>query len=177
MRHRRRGHNQQQLTENLNNISNFLQANQLTVNQAKTQVLETMLPQKRCKIQGNNPILAVLDENKEVKMIKAEDSIRLLGMKPGEKPHLGSPPQLWGETITEHHPSEVRGPEPAEKGTAKVLQVDPSQWPSDLQTAVHGTCLGQSASQEYQENTNNPKCRSKVRNWTEKKHFDSQTND
>ena len=79
-----------------------MESNQLTVNQSKTQILETMVPQKRAKLTGNPPIIAVLDNNNKVQIIEAEDNIRILGMNlgynlnwnahliSGEKPLLSS---------------------------------------------------------------------------------------
>ena len=94
VRHKKRNSNQQQLAKNLNDISNFLQSNQLIVNQDKTQILETMLPQKMCKIEGNASILAVLDNKNTVKILEAEQHIRWLGMNIGGNlnwtPHLTS---------------------------------------------------------------------------------------
>ena len=55
-------------------------SNKLTVNQGKTQVLESMVPQKRCKLKDNPPMLAVLDETNSVKNIQNESHIRLLGI-------------------------------------------------------------------------------------------------
>ena len=97
-----REQNQQLLASNLNKISNFLESNQLTVNQSKTQILETMVPQKRSKLTGNPPIIAVLDNKNRVQIIEAENNIRILGMnignnlnwnahlKSGDKPLLSS---------------------------------------------------------------------------------------
>ena len=75
-----RDSNQQKLCNNLQLIANYLEANQLTVNQGKTQILETMVHQKHTKLSGNPPILAVLDNKKKVKIIKSEPHIKLLGM-------------------------------------------------------------------------------------------------
>ena len=72
--------NQQHLAESLSNIATFLESNRLTVNQAKTQLMETMVPQKRTRLPPNPPILAVLDENGDVKILQSEESIRLLGI-------------------------------------------------------------------------------------------------
>ena len=80
IRHKKRPANQQQLVENLQHIADFLQSNKLTVNQDKTQIVETMVPQKRGKIIGNKPLLAVLDAKKNIKIIEAEPNIKLLGI-------------------------------------------------------------------------------------------------
>ena len=56
--------NQQQLANNLQKITIFLQSNNLTVNQSKTKIMETIVPQKRCKLSGNEPMLAVLNVKK-----------------------------------------------------------------------------------------------------------------
>ena len=92
IRHATRQHNQQQLAINLQQIANHLQANQLTVNQSKTQIMETMVPQKKCKISGNPPLLAVLDEKKNVQILQTVSHIKLLGMNLGDNlnwtPHL-----------------------------------------------------------------------------------------
>ena len=45
--HKNREHSQQLIANNLKMVSNFLESNQLTVNQAKTQIIETMVPQKK----------------------------------------------------------------------------------------------------------------------------------
>ena len=82
-RHKKREHNQQNMANNLTSIAEYLESNRLTVNQAKTQILETMVYQKKCKIAGNPPMLAVLDEKKNVKILEANNYIRLLGVNLG----------------------------------------------------------------------------------------------
>ena len=42
-----------------------------------------MVPQKRAKITGNPPIIAVLDNKNKLKIIEAENSIRILGLNIG----------------------------------------------------------------------------------------------
>ena len=92
IRHKDRNHNQQQLATNLQSIANFLQSNNLSVNQSKTQVLETMVHQRRCRTQGNPPMLAVLNENNQLKIIQNEKYIKLLGLNLSQNlnwtPHL-----------------------------------------------------------------------------------------
>ena len=78
-RHKRED-NQQHLAESLNDIATFLESNRLTVNQSKTQLIETKVPQKRTRLPPNPPILAFLDEKGEVKIIQCESHIRLLGI-------------------------------------------------------------------------------------------------
>ena len=90
--HKSRDQNQQQIAENLHKIATYLQSNRLTINQDKTQILEVMLPQKRSKIAGDPPLLAVLNNKNEVKILEAESSIRLLGMNLGNS--LNWTPQL-----------------------------------------------------------------------------------
>ena len=53
IRSRTRDTNQQNLSNNLQAIANYLESNQLSVNQGKMQLMESMVHQKRTRLLGN----------------------------------------------------------------------------------------------------------------------------
>ena len=74
-----RNRNQENLTRNLNELSKHLKDNQLSINQTKTQILETMISQKKTKTPGQPPTLLTLDELGNQKIVKDSPSLRILG--------------------------------------------------------------------------------------------------
>ena len=71
--------NQQELTENLKIIKHFLNVNNLTMNESKTTVVESMVPQKRGKIGGQKPYLDTVGLDGRMKRITAGNYTRILG--------------------------------------------------------------------------------------------------
>ena len=92
--------NQQKIENNLKRIKEFLNDNKLSLNMPKTKLIEIMIKQKRTRIQGNPPSVTTLDQDRQVKIIKADKSLRILGcnlqdnlswqahLSTGEKPLL-----------------------------------------------------------------------------------------
>ena len=64
--------NQQRIEEILDRLSNFLNANRLTVNKSKTLLQELMLRQKRCKTKGDTPHLDILTDKGDYKRINVK---------------------------------------------------------------------------------------------------------
>ena len=67
------------ITENIQRIKTYLDANSLSINMGKTEILETMVCQKRTRIQGISPQLSILTQEGTLKVITTKDSCRLLG--------------------------------------------------------------------------------------------------
>ena len=67
------------LKEKLNNISDFLQNNDLCINQAKTKTIDFMMRQKRSKI-PHSPITLEIQTENELKIIKNQVHVRFLGL-------------------------------------------------------------------------------------------------
>ena len=63
----------------MNKIDNFLVANKLAINRNKTMIQEIMIPQKRAKLAGEQPILTELNKDGTTKIIRSEQQTRLLG--------------------------------------------------------------------------------------------------
>ena len=88
-----RDNNQQQLSNNLKSIAIYLEANQLSINQGKTQLLESMVHQKRSKISGNPLMLTVLlywiqnHHSRKIHQTFRHEYVQL--------PKLGCPSVLW----------------------------------------------------------------------------------
>ena len=61
-------------------IKNYLNSQELIINISKTNLLESMVKQKRKKIKGEIPKLETVNDKREVKIIKPEKSMRLLGV-------------------------------------------------------------------------------------------------
>ena len=70
---------QEKLRNNLEKIRRHLNANKLTINMGKTTLLETMLKQKRCRMDNRTPTLNVTDDRGQPKEIKVSEYCRLLG--------------------------------------------------------------------------------------------------
>ena len=70
---------QSKITENTEKIKQFLTANSLSINLGKAELLETMIRQKRTRIEGNPPQLSVQKPDGQLKIIVAKESCRLLG--------------------------------------------------------------------------------------------------
>ena len=72
--------NMTNLRRNLDEIAMFLEDNQLTINQGKTSLTETMIPQKRGKTPGTPPPqLDIRKPNGEVKTVNDATLTRILG--------------------------------------------------------------------------------------------------
>ena len=74
-----RDSNQRKITENLEVIKDFLNANHLAINESKTSVIELMNKQKRGRARGVPPKLNVVDERGNPKVLNAVRTGRLLG--------------------------------------------------------------------------------------------------
>ena len=70
--------------ENVTNITekmqNFLNSQELSVNIAKTNILESLVKQKRTKLKGTQPQIVTLNDKGEEKVVKPTKYIRLLGV-------------------------------------------------------------------------------------------------
>ena len=64
----------------MNKIKAFLNRNELVVNLEKTNILETMMKQKRSLMKGRQPQLSVIKQNGEMETITPQEEIRLLGV-------------------------------------------------------------------------------------------------
>ena len=71
---------QVKIEEVMENITNYLNSQELIINISKTNLLESMVKQKRNKLKGETPKLETVNDKGEVKIIKPEKSIRLLGV-------------------------------------------------------------------------------------------------
>ena len=60
-------------------VKSFLSSNSLSLNLGKTEIVETMVRQKRARLPGNPPQLSVQKPDGTFKVILAKDSCRLLG--------------------------------------------------------------------------------------------------
>ena len=70
---------QENIRRKLMKIKRHLNSNDLSINMSKTTLLEAMVVQKRCKMEGEPPEIEVLNEKNEIKVIKAGVESRLLG--------------------------------------------------------------------------------------------------
>ena len=70
---------QDKITKNIARIKTFLDSNSLSINMGKTEILETMVRQKRTRIQGAPPQLSIVKPDGTLKVIVAKESCRLLG--------------------------------------------------------------------------------------------------
>ena len=75
-----RNENQKNITRNMKNMKDYLNANDLAVNETKTAVIEVMNKQKRSRVKGAPPIIEAKDENSEDVTLAARDDVRLLGV-------------------------------------------------------------------------------------------------
>ena len=74
-----RTENEDRVRTILNRIKKFLNSNGLTVNTTKMTLIEIMLPQKHAKIGGNTPTIETQNDRGEMKTIRAEKTIVVLG--------------------------------------------------------------------------------------------------
>ena len=72
--------NQQNLTQKLKTLGEYLNSNQLTINKDKTKILEVMLKQKRGRLPVNPPELQVINSDQEIETIKTSKHCRILGL-------------------------------------------------------------------------------------------------
>ena len=70
---------QEKISSNIKKIKDFLDANTLSINLGKTEILEVMVRQKRVTIGGIAPQLTVTKPDGQLKVIVAGESCRLLG--------------------------------------------------------------------------------------------------
>ena len=70
---------QEKINVNIEKIKTFLDANSLSINMDKTEILETMIRQKRTRILGVPPQLSITNREGILKVIEAKVSYRLLG--------------------------------------------------------------------------------------------------
>ena len=70
---------QEKIVEILDRVKTYLDANSLSLNLGKTEIVESMVRQKRARIQGQPPQLSVIKSDGSLKIILAKDSCRLLG--------------------------------------------------------------------------------------------------
>ena len=63
----------------LDRVKSYLAANSLSLNLGKTEIVESMVRQKRVRISGQPPQLSVTKSDGTLKLIQAKDSCRLLG--------------------------------------------------------------------------------------------------
>ena len=90
------------MTRTLDRIKLFLAANTLSLNPTKTEIVKTMVRQKRVRMTGPPPQLSVTKPDGTLKVIVASESCKLLGaninkdatwkhqLELGEKPLLKS---------------------------------------------------------------------------------------
>ena len=87
-----RPENQQKLLETMRTMKKILNSNQLTMNEAKTTIVEVMVPKKKVKIRGSPPIWIQLTNMGELKRIQAGKYTRILGYNLQKKPDYELPP-------------------------------------------------------------------------------------
>ena len=71
--------NQKKLTEKLENIKNYLNANDLVINMDKTIITECMIKQKRGRIGGTPPELEVLNKDELIEVVIDSQYCKVLG--------------------------------------------------------------------------------------------------
>ena len=76
---RTRGHNQVKLDKNLEELQDYLSSNRLAINKSKTKITESMISQKRTKMEGQPPSLKVTNEKNEPIEILDSKVVRILG--------------------------------------------------------------------------------------------------
>ena len=103
---------QEQIIDTTDRVKTFLDANSLSLNLGKTEILETMVRQKRVRLPGFPPQLAVQNNDGTLKVITAKESCRLLGanldrdvtwlhhLETGEKPLYTTLRSTLGNTHT-----------------------------------------------------------------------------
>ena len=70
---------QTKLEDNLNRMTDFLESNQLVINQSKTTITETMVKQKRVRMTQEQPTLTVINEEGELEIVTQTKENRILG--------------------------------------------------------------------------------------------------
>ena len=70
---------QDKITDNIRKLKTYLDSNSLSINLGKTEIIEVMVRQKRARIGGTPPQLAVQTPEGNLKVILAKKSCRLLG--------------------------------------------------------------------------------------------------
>ena len=71
--------NQDRILQILERLTNFLNANHLTVNKEKTVLQEFMISQKRCKQKGTTPYLDVITDKGDIKRVNVKKQSIFLG--------------------------------------------------------------------------------------------------
>ena len=71
---------QTRMMETMDRVKRFLNSNELTVNKAKTNIVQCMISQKRAMIGGDQPQMETVDSEGKDIIIKAQEHIRLLGI-------------------------------------------------------------------------------------------------
>ena len=71
---------QERIVVIIDRVKNFLAANSLSLNLGKTEIIESMVRQKRERQSGHPPQLSVQKPDGSLKVIVAKDSCRLLGV-------------------------------------------------------------------------------------------------
>ena len=74
-----RTQNQLKIDANLRQIKTFLNDNNLSLNMSKTKLIEIMIKQKRTRAKGTPPSISTVGSDGQVKIIKAETNLRILG--------------------------------------------------------------------------------------------------
>ena len=91
---------QERIVKITERVKTFLTANSLTLNLSKTEIVESMVRQKRARIPGQPPQLTVSKPDGSIKVIIAKDNVRLLGANINKDAtwthqlHLGEKPVL-----------------------------------------------------------------------------------
>ena len=71
---------QTMMTDTMERVRRFLNSNELTVNKAKTHIVQCMIIQKRARIGGENPTIETVDSEGKDNTIRAQEHMRLLGV-------------------------------------------------------------------------------------------------
>ena len=77
--HKRQTENKTDLNKKLNKITEFLQSNQLSINQSKTKTQNYMVRQKRARV-DNDPVMMTVETEEGTKDIKNEIHAKILGI-------------------------------------------------------------------------------------------------
>ena len=113
---------QERIVTIIERVKIYLAANSLSLNLGKTEIVESMVRQKRARLSGQPPQLSVTNPDGTLKIIQAKDSCRLLGaninkdstwthhLELGEKPIVKSLRSILGTLshISKHMPIKSR---------------------------------------------------------------------
>ena len=113
---------QERIVSIIERVKIYLAANSLSLNLSKTEIVESMVRQKRARLSGQPPQLSVTKPDGTLKIIQAKDSCRLLGaninkdstwshhLELGEKPIVKSLRSILGilSHISKHMPIKSR---------------------------------------------------------------------